>query len=124
MTEPPVSLYSVALRTARWAEMVAWYRQALGLRVLVRVVDEGYALIAAGTTRLALLARAETSPASPRWSLGFEVDDIDAARRRLEGAGTTAPAAIAHAEGFRELVVNDPDGNRIRLFEWPRHRGG
>ena len=29
-----------------------------------------------------------------------------------------------HAEGFRELVVTDPDGNRIRLFSWPeaRHR--
>lgn len=121
MTEPPVSLYSVELRTARWDEMVAWYRQALGLRVLVRVVDEGYALIAAGTARLALLSRGEAAPASPRWSLGFEVDDLEAARRRLAGAGTAAPAPIAHAEGFRELVVEDPDGNRIRLFEWPRH---
>jgi hypothetical protein len=23
-----------------------------------------------------------------------------------------------HPEGFRELVVQDPDGNTIRLFAW------
>jgi predicted enzyme related to lactoylglutathione lyase len=119
--EPPIALYSVELRTSRWGEMVAWYRSALGLRVLVRVVDEGYALIAAGSTRLALLAREETSGPSGRWSLGFEVDDLDAALRRLAAAGTVAPSAQAHAEGFREVIVGDPDGNRVRLFEWPRH---
>ena len=42
------SLFSVELRTARWAELVEWYRNVLGLRVLVRVVDDGYALFAAG----------------------------------------------------------------------------
>jgi hypothetical protein len=34
-------LYCIELRTANWQASVEWYRQVLGLRVLVRVVDEG-----------------------------------------------------------------------------------
>ena len=44
-------LYCVELRTPQWETAVKWYREALGLRVLVRVVDEGYALFEAGETR-------------------------------------------------------------------------
>jgi catechol 2,3-dioxygenase-like lactoylglutathione lyase family enzyme len=113
------SLFSVELRTARWAELVDWYRNVLGLRVLVRVVDDGYALFAAGDTRLAILSRASAAPASGRWSLGFEVDDLAGAHERLAAAGVDVGEPAAHPEGFRELVVADPDGNRIRLFEWP-----
>ena len=110
-------LFCVELRTTRWAELVEWYRSVLGLRVLVRVVDDGYALFEAGDTRLALLRRATPGEASGRWSLGFEVADLNAVGRRLEAAGATV-APTAHPEGFRELVVADPDGNKIRLFTW------
>ena len=113
------SLFSVELRTARWAELVDWYRNVIGLRVLVRVVDDGYALLAAGDTRLAILSRPAAPPASGRWSLGFEVENLTAARERLAAAGVDVGNPAAHPEGFRELVVADPDGNRIRLFEWP-----
>ena len=112
------SLFSVELRTARWAELVEWYRTALGLRVLVRVVDDGYALLAAGDTRLAILARPAAAPASGRWSLGFEVADLDAVHGRLVRAGADIAAPAVHPEGFREFVVTDPDGNRIRVFTW------
>ncbi len=112
------SLFSVELRTARWAELVAWYRTVLGLRVLVRVVDDGYALLGAGDTRLAILSRPAASPASDRWSLGFEIADLDAAHERLVRSGTDVAAPTTHPEGFRELVVSDPDGNRLRLFAW------
>ena len=54
---------------------------------------------------------------SHRWSLGFEVADLEAVGRRLAATGTAA-TATAHPEGFRELVVADPDGNKIRLFTW------
>ena len=114
------ALFCVELRTARWAELVEWYRSAIGLRVLVRVVDDGYALLEAGDTRLAILSRADPGLESGRWSLGFEVADLEQAGRRLAAAGMEGAAAATHPEGFRELVVTDPDGNRIRLFTWPR----
>ncbi len=123
MSSPsPPSLFSVELRTARFGELVEWYRRVLGLRVLVRVVDDGYALLDAGETRLAILERPSAGEPSGRWSLGFEVEDLDAAHARLAAAGGDIPVPRLHAEGFRELVVTDPDGNRIRLFSWPRHQ--
>lgn len=113
------SLFSVELRTARWVELVEWYRNVLGLRVLVRVVDDGYALFEAGDTRLAILNRPSPGEASHRWSLGFEVVDLDAVHARLAVSDAAVTAPKMHAEGFRELITTDPDGNRIRLFSWP-----
>ena len=112
-------LFSVELRTARWEELVAWYREVLGLRVLVRVVDDGYALFEAGDTRLAVLQRPAPGEPSGRWSLGFEVADLDEVHARLKAAGAATSDPSVHAEGFRELVIRDPDGNRLRLFAWP-----
>lgn len=112
------TLFAVEIRTTRWERLVAWYRDALGLEVLLRVVDDRYALLAAEPARLAILGRDATGPESRRWSLAFEVDDLDAARGRLAAAGVDTPPPAASPEGFRDLVVTDPDGNRIRLFAW------
>ena len=99
--------------------MVEWYRSVLGLRVLLRVVDDEYALIEAGDTRLAILGRPSPGEASQRWSLGFEVVDLDVVHARLAVSDADVTAPKMHAEGFRELITADPDGNRIRLFSWP-----
>lgn len=112
------TLFAVEIRTTRWEDLVAWYRDMLGLEVLLRVVDDRYALLAAGPARLAILGREATDPASRRWSLGFEVIDLEAIRSRLAARGVPAPPPASNPEGFRELVVIDPDGNRIRLFAW------
>ncbi len=115
------SLYSVELRTVKWDETVDWYRNVLGLRVLVRVVDDGYALIEAGETRLAIIAKEIDSEPSPRWSLGFEVENLEKAAQRLATAGWEFTPPRGHPEGFQEIVVQDPDGNTVRLFCWPKH---
>jgi catechol 2,3-dioxygenase-like lactoylglutathione lyase family enzyme len=113
-------LYCIELRTANWAASVEWYRSALGLRVLVRVVDDGYALLEAGETRLALLAREEAGEPTRRISFAFEVHDLTAVIQRLEKAGVAVEYPLSHAEELREINLSDPDGNRIRLFAWPR----
>jgi predicted enzyme related to lactoylglutathione lyase len=112
-------LYCVELRTDRWEEAVKWYRETLGLRVLVRVPEDGYALFEAGETRLSLLARRTAGEASPRWSLGFEVIDLDSVSKRLLIAGSPVTRPRDNAEGFQEIITSDPDGNTIRLFAWP-----
>ena len=112
-------LYCVELRTQNWAQLVAWYRDVLGLRVLVRVVDDGYALLEAGETRLALLDRDTTGEASKRISLAFEVDDIPKICARVEASGMAVLYPVHDPEGLREANTLDPDGNRIRLFSWP-----
>ena len=113
------TLFSVELRTAQWEHMVQWYRNVLGLLVLVRVVDDGYALFEAGDTRVAILSRENAGAASGRWSLGFEVIDLEATHARLRAADADVVEPKTHPEGFRELVTDDPDGNRLRLFAWP-----
>jgi predicted enzyme related to lactoylglutathione lyase len=121
-TDPP-TLFAVELRSTRWEALVAWYRDALGLEVLLRVVDDRYALLAAGAARLAILGRDSAPPESRRWSLAFEVEDLEAARERLVARGYEPPGPTANPEGFREFVVADPDGNRVRLFAWTHDRG-
>lgn len=113
-------LYCIELRTSQWELMVQWYRSALGLRVLVRVVDDGYALLEAGETRLALISRPAPSAASPRWSLAFETANLDLASARLIAAGSAIQRTADNLEGLRDLSTVDPDGNQIRLFSWPQ----
>src|SRR5262249_32712679 len=112
-------LYCVELRTEQWVQAVKWYREALGLKVLVRAVDDGYALFEAGETRLALLGRKTVGDASPRWSLGFEIHDLEAVAERLLQAGSPVTRPRNDPEGFQEIITSDPDGNTIRLFAWP-----
>jgi len=116
------NLYCVEIRTNRWDTMVQWYRQTLGLRVLVRVVEDGYALIEAGETRIALLSREQITEPNSRWSLGFEVDNLTKLVLQLEAARTEFHAPRRHEEGFNEILTADPDGNVIRLFSWPDAR--
>ena len=80
-------LYALELRTQQWAALVQWYRHALGLRSLVRVDEDEYALLAAGAARLSIVGRPEVEPASTRQLLIFEVDDLAAAIERLQAAG-------------------------------------
>jgi len=123
MTDPvhkQPMLFCVELRSSRWAELVEWYRTVLGLRVLLRVIDDGYALLEAGNTRLAILSRESPGDSSSRWSLGFEVADLEPYRKRLAVAGAEIIPPRENHEGFSELVTHDPDGNRLRLFAWPR----
>lgn len=112
-------LYCIELRTAQWDAMVHWYRTTLGLRVLVRDVEGGYALIEAGETRLALIQRPALENFSARWSLAFEVDNLQVAAARVQAAGSEVLEQPPNHEGFRDLLTEDPDGNRIRLFCWP-----
>jgi predicted enzyme related to lactoylglutathione lyase len=114
-------LYCVELRTENWEQLVEWYREVLGLRVLVRVIDDGYALLEAGETRLALLSREASGESSRRISLAFEVKDVPQICKRLTFFGSAVSHPDRDHEGLREANTTDPDGNRIRLFCWPHH---
>jgi len=102
--------------------MLRWYREVLGLRVLVRVMEDGYALVEAGDTRIALLSRPAGGEASQRISLAFEVTDVPKVCARLEAAGSIISHPKRDAEGLREANTADPDGNWIRLLSWPHGR--
>lgn len=99
-------LYCVELRTENWDALVEWYREVLGLRVLVRVIDDGYALLEAGETRLALLSRSSAGEAAARVSLAFEVKDVrkicaDQGRRLERHLSAARPGGSARGQYAR-----------------------
>ena len=57
-------------------------------------------------------------PAPGGWNrLVVEVDDIDASVASLRAAGATFRNDVVTGPGGRQIVVDDPDGNPIELFE-------
>jgi catechol 2,3-dioxygenase-like lactoylglutathione lyase family enzyme len=108
-----MNLYFVELRVRDWSASVVWYRDVLGLELLLHDESHSFALFAAGGARLALKA-GEPCPGGS--SITFEVDDLSAWVERL-GARIEGPIKSS-PEGYRRALLRDPDGYEITLFEW------
>ena len=105
----------VELLVSDWAASVAWYRDALGLRPIMRDEAGRFALFDAGGARIALKAG---EPRAGGVRLAMEVDDLDGWVARL---GDRVEGAIRPSdEGYRRARLRDPDGYEIVLFEWGR----
>jgi predicted enzyme related to lactoylglutathione lyase len=117
-----MQLFMIQLRASDWRHLRAWYRDVLGLNVLMEDVAGGFALLDAGPTKLAIKARREGETVLPSDSaLVFQVEDLDGERRRLARLGVVAGEIVENrAEGFRECGITDPQGNSITLFAWHR----
>jgi catechol 2,3-dioxygenase-like lactoylglutathione lyase family enzyme len=55
------------------------------------------------------------APSAPSHHTAFEVDDLDAARDAVMGAGVDVTEIQTRNDGQRACYLNDPDGNRIEL---------
>jgi catechol 2,3-dioxygenase-like lactoylglutathione lyase family enzyme len=100
------------------AASLRWYRDVLGLPVLLTDPATGFALLGGDGGRLALRAGA---PAPGGLALHVEVSSLDAELARLAGVGVVPDGPVkASAEGYRRAVVRDPDGYAVVLFEWVR----
>jgi predicted enzyme related to lactoylglutathione lyase len=51
------------------------------------------------------------------------VDDLDAEIERLRSAGLSFRSELVSGPGGRQILVSDPAGNLIELFQ-PSNRGG
>jgi catechol 2,3-dioxygenase-like lactoylglutathione lyase family enzyme len=124
ITTPEVNmkLATVELRVRDWPAAVTWFRDVFGLKVLLRVDDDGYALLQTGTAHLAL-KRTDTGPlpadADARPLLLFEVDDVERELARLtaHGVAILKPLRVS-AENYRRVIVAGPEGQPILLFDW------
>ncbi len=98
------SIGIVTLRVERWAEMVRFYRDQLGLHP--RLVDEAgqYAMFDTGAARLALEGPA--APAFPRQTghppamVNFETADLGAVIDDLRSKGVTLLSDVKTARGM------------------------
>ena len=106
-------LYMTELSVSDWPRCVAWYRDVLGLDILLLDEDRRFALLGGEGGRLALK---EGTPSSDV-RLSFEVTDLEASRNRMERTGS-APTAIVEddVELFRWFRLVDPQGVHIQVF--------
>lgn len=115
-------LFAIEIRTSRLPEMVRWYETYLRLKVSLRVQDDGYVLLAGENLRLALMQRPEESlPPPNRITLALESDDLESFEKTVQSQlspSQDAPAIKLNEEGFQELTLTDPDGNRVKFFRW------
>lgn len=112
---------------------VAFYRDRLGFDVQMHPAP-GFAMLARGNLRLLLNAPGAggagqampdgTMPSPGGWNrLQIEVDDLDATVQRLRDEGAVFRNEIVEGKGGRQILVEDPAGNPIELFQSTRPVG-
>jgi predicted enzyme related to lactoylglutathione lyase len=113
----------VQLEVEDWVAAVQWYRDVIGLRVTAYEEDDQYCWMVAeeGDCRLGLYGRPNLSQNAerPRCMPSFLVDDLDSTLKHLAANGISPEAdPFGEDEGFRSVVIPDPEGNRIEFYEW------
>jgi catechol 2,3-dioxygenase-like lactoylglutathione lyase family enzyme len=107
-------------------ESIAFYTEQLGFEVLSNAAP-AFADVKRGNLRL-LLAGPKSSAGRPMsdgtepgpggWNrIHFIVDDIDAEVARLRGRGATFRNDIVEGPGGKQILLQDPSGNFVELFE-------
>ena len=101
-----------------WPQSLAWYRDRLGLTLIMLDEPKQFALFDAGTLRLSLKAGTPT-PGGIR--LFFEVQDLPEMLTRLIASGVAITSPMKSSpEGYRRAFTTDPDGYAIGFFDWDK----
>ena len=107
---------------------IAFYRDLLGFEVVMHPAPP-FAMLARGDLRLLLSAPGGgpgggaampdgTVPEPGGWNrFQLEIADLDAEVDRLRGAGATFRNEIVEGVGGKQILVDDPSGNPVELFE-------
>jgi catechol 2,3-dioxygenase-like lactoylglutathione lyase family enzyme len=111
-------------------ESIAFYTMHLGFELLTSA-SPAFADVKRGNLRL-LLAGPQSSAGRPMpdgrtpgpggWNrIHFVVDDIDAEVARLRDAGATFRNDIVTGPGGKQILLEDPSGNVVELFQPAAH---
>jgi catechol 2,3-dioxygenase-like lactoylglutathione lyase family enzyme len=109
-------------------ETIAFFTQHLGFRVEMHPAP-AFAILARGALRLMLSAPvgpgggAQAMPDGRKpepggWNrIQLQVSDIDAEVARLRAAGVGFRSDVITGVGARQILLDDPSGNPVELFE-------
>jgi catechol 2,3-dioxygenase-like lactoylglutathione lyase family enzyme len=109
-------------------EAIRFYVDNLGFTEVMHPAPT-FAMLARGELRLALSKPGGgpgggaslpdgTLPTPGGWNrFAIEVDDIDQLHGQLTGAGVHARSTIIDGVGGRQVIVDDPSGNPVELFQ-------
>jgi catechol 2,3-dioxygenase-like lactoylglutathione lyase family enzyme len=99
---------------------VAFYTELLGFELVMRPAPQ-FAMLARGDLRLLLNAPTGPDGRVPEpggWNrFQLEVSDLDAEVARLRAAGATFRNVIVVGRGGDQVLLDDPAGNCVELFE-------
>jgi catechol 2,3-dioxygenase-like lactoylglutathione lyase family enzyme len=107
---------------------IGFYTQRLGFDVKLHPAP-GFAMLARGELRLLLNAAGGAGggaqplpdgrvPEPGGWNrIQFEVDDLEAEVERHRAAGGRFRSGIITGVGGRQILLDDPSGNPVELFE-------
>jgi catechol 2,3-dioxygenase-like lactoylglutathione lyase family enzyme len=107
---------------------IAFYTAQLGFTLVMHPAPP-FAMLSRGDLRLVLSAPNPaggggqampdgTMPAPGGWNrFAIEVDDLEAIVARLKVAGAHFRNAIVTGVGGRQILVDDPSGNPVELFQ-------
>lgn len=130
-TISPAAPQFFAISTPDAETSARWYREAFGLALLDVVRppgDNGFAMILRSDRLLLEIVQAKgSSPPPPAnrhltqgiFKVGFHVADLDAAVARLRAMKAVFDTGVIDdtKHDFRFVLVRDPDGNMLQLFE-------
>lgn len=107
----------VVLAVSDFAASLAWYRDVLGLRVVLTDEPKQFALLQGESGgRIGLKIG---TPAPGGVTSHLEVTGLGAELVRLARLGVLAESPLRESpEGYREVFIRDPDGYAVGLFEW------
>ena len=105
------------------AECIPFYRDRLGFSVKMQA--DGFAALSRGDLRLFLnvpgagsAGKAGGHPEPGGWNrFQIETDDLDSMLKPLRAAGVSFRGDIASGAGGRQVLLEDPSGNVVELFE-------
>jgi catechol 2,3-dioxygenase-like lactoylglutathione lyase family enzyme len=120
-----IRLDHLSLPVRDWRSARDWYKQHLGFEVEFEIPDRKTAAMRDDADLTIFLYEGEVS-ACPGISFTIQVDDVEAAHRRLAGAGIPfvhPPAKVFWGYGAE---LHDPDGYTLRLWDQKsmREKGG
>ena len=112
----------IAYRADDVEGMAKFFVEALGLEI-VRRREMGAIDLSDGSIGITILPAAVVKPAGERSGtgvdhIGFTVEDEDAQRSQLLGAGASETNAIPLGEVFYELKFHGPEGIIIDVGHW------
>lgn len=109
-------------------DSIRFYRDLLGFQVEMHPAPS-FAMLSRGDLRLALSKPGGpgggsqampdgTKPAPGGWNrFAIEVDDVEALARSLRQAGAHLRSDVVVGIGGRQVIVDDPSGNPVELFQ-------
>lgn len=106
-------------------EAIAFYRDALGFEVDLHPAP-GFASLSRGDLRLLLNApgaggagtAGDEAPEPGGWNrFQIEVGDLEKFANELRTAGATFRGEITQGKGGKQILLADPSGNVVELFE-------